>query len=860
MFCSNCGAKLPDGANFCSVCGAKQASVEVITPVNPVAEAPKAVFETEAPIKKETPDLGFDWTTQTMAEPKQPAFDKRVSFDWTSVIDESHKKQIKEIRSPWDTSGLGVADEEAEKVSKVVEASHKDDMAIDFKGIDVTPSTEKGRTLSFIDILKRERAEKERIAEEATKALIPEEKPEDFTLFDEIPAVDEMAEYRKMRSEAAAEKTPVVLDPKPFVQPAEEEMRDIKAAYNESKVEAPAFEMPAFTQEKEEAPANNFKGTFSTVDLDEYLSLDDADTTELFDEIKAETPVIEKPAVATPVSIEPVAYSEPIMWSIPEDSAVEELLSAKEEGTMPVSAANVVEAVEESVVDDTNELEFDLEAELAAILDAGNGFIPTIVEPVAEASELPAFVEEPEADVLTDEEADAEELFAEMIDTVTDPANDPLAEVEHLTIEDIFPEAAEEVAEATDEVEPVVDNKESEIEALKRRLAELLGDTAEAKEEEVPASVAAATMADIFPEDSEIETLADSDEDDEEISLDNLLDELPEIEDVDDGDDFLSLFDQEEPVFLAEAAAEEPASEAPIPVQAEDAVRVIEEVAVEPAKEEKVTTVDELLAELAAVEAAAEEPAIEATVAEPELADIPTDAMSIEDLEKELFGDDLFGGDTEAEATRKIDKFYTLYKKNEEFQKLLDDEYNRLQVGDEYPEEGETADATVGQLDSFVLPLESLEPAEEADDIIKPVTASEVAGDDAFTELEEVAAPVAAETVAPEETVAEAVPAPVEEAEPVLDAKAAKKAAKKAKKEAARKAREQALEEEDEEEGSTFLTVIAVVIAIILIFLLAAILILNFAPESALGMKLDALVQSISALPADGDLTDVFLL
>ena len=56
----------------------------------------------------------------------------------------------------------------------------------------------------------------------------------------------------------------------------------------------------------------------------------------------------------------------------------------------------------------------------------------------------------------------------------------------------------------------------------------------------------------------------------------------------------------------------------------------------------------------------------------------PTDALSLDDLEKDLFGSTDSAEETEAETTKKIDKFYTLYRKNEEFQRLLDEEYSRL--------------------------------------------------------------------------------------------------------------------------------------------------------------------------------------
>ena len=70
-----------------------------------------------------------------------------------------------------------------------------------------------------------------------------------------------------------------------------------------------------------------------------------------------------------------------------------------------------------------------------------------------------------------------------------------------------------------------------------------------------------------------------------------------------------------------------------------------------------------------------------------------SDAVSFEDLEKELFGE--VSDDAEPETTKKIDKFYTLYRKNEEFQRLLDEEYSRLKGENiQIPEEEEAAAVT----------------------------------------------------------------------------------------------------------------------------------------------------------------------
>ena len=54
-----------------------------------------------------------------------------------------------------------------------------------------------------------------------------------------------------------------------------------------------------------------------------------------------------------------------------------------------------------------------------------------------------------------------------------------------------------------------------------------------------------------------------------------------------------------------------------------------------------------------------------------------SDALSLEELEKDIFRETPTA-EAEAEEVKKIDKFFTLYRKNEEFQKLLDEEYEKL--------------------------------------------------------------------------------------------------------------------------------------------------------------------------------------
>ena len=120
MFCNQCGNKVPEGSRFCSVCGTKL-TAEIETPAAKPVERP-AVQKTS------------------------------MTFDWSSVKDEPHKKYARDIVSPWTSTGM---DEET---------SHNETAA------EPQPRT---RTMSFIDILKKEREAKaaaEEVAAEEEKA------------------------------------------------------------------------------------------------------------------------------------------------------------------------------------------------------------------------------------------------------------------------------------------------------------------------------------------------------------------------------------------------------------------------------------------------------------------------------------------------------------------------------------------------------------------------------------------------------------------------------------------------------------------------------------------------------------------
>ena len=194
-------------------------------------------------------------------------------------------------------------------------------------------------------------------------------------------------------------------------------------------------------------------------------------------------------------------------------------------------------------------------------------------------------------------------------------------------------------------------------------------------------------------------------------------------------------------------------------------------------------------------------------------------SMSLEDLENDIFGgapdaDDL-------EATRKIDKFYTLYRKNEEFQKLLDAEYSKLQ--------GEDIDDDVTDAMNSILGTQPEAPVQEAPQA--PQMQSQM------------------REAAPQENPSSmSLSAAVNAAAPSAPAEAVQETGKKAKKKA-KKVKEEA---DYDEKGGSVLTVIAIVVAVLLVVLLGIILILNFAPESGIAQTLNEVIGNYTNFFADG--------
>ena len=143
---------------------------------------------------------------------------------------------------------------------------------------------------------------------------------------------------------------------------------------------------------------------------------------------------------------------------------------------------------------------------------------------------------------------------------------------------------------------------------------------------------------------------------------------------------------EDEPFFVEHTVPvkEEPEAAAPLvqeePAVQEEAVPVKDVTPLEPGMEEIVQIPD--IPDLILPETPVVQPA-EEDMAVPEAEEDEEPPMTAEELERELFGENYRGigamaPEESMKSTAQLEKFYTYNKKNEEFQQLLDQEYERL--------------------------------------------------------------------------------------------------------------------------------------------------------------------------------------
>ena len=868
MFCSNCGNKIADGAKFCSVCGAKVAS----TGLESATEHPvknrnqQAAGETKT---AKSADHGFsmnlDWDDSDTHAPKRKS---EVAFDWSSVVDDrnSRRRPRKEVRSPWEDYSdefESVPNRSASSGTSSYRAPEKKTSLEEELFGKEEPSRDRSRTMNFIDVLKQEKDEQERVEYENLRKNVPADSFEDTAyperresvlpesqrehtqgytdLKDDIIAEmdkrdgaatfeEQLAKIRAEREEARKQEV-APEKPQNFVEDSEQEFDRILSGMKSEKKRAPKQDnlesifsggSNIFEDEAPKAPEkadrnavfHDYEDSFTSVDTpsveDEY---DNIRLNHLADEDEQEP---EQKAAAKPA--EKGSYDD---FFFGEDDVELNPAELDDESEEEDVAAGIDLFGDDLTPEEPAKEESDVE-------DAYAGFDEYLDYVPKRRASRAARVEEPD-----DLDDDDEDFSLDDAEEEKTPVKETPAAVEAT---EAPAEAAAEApaAPSTDEKEAVDD----EIAALQKKLEMLLkqksGEAAEEAPKE-PAVEVEATPAD----DAGVDEYNDGAMDfDLEAELDNLSapnePEAPQAEESYSDSYMDGIADQNTGVQNDDVT--------PV-LNIQDAVN--NDAAADSAfAENEQLDLDKELAQLGfglGVDTTPEEPKEEEIFFNAETIDtgdnkgsdtvvLPSEdilnqaaaakdqnSMSLEDLENDIFGgapdaDDL-------EATRKIDKFYTLYRKNEEFQKLLDAEYSKLQ--------GEDIDDDVTDAMNSILGTQPEAPVQEAPQA--PQMQSQM------------------QEAAPQENPSSmSLSAAVNAAAP---AEAVQETGKKAKKKKAKKVKEEA---DYDEKGGSVLTVIAIVVAVLLVVLLGIILILNFAPESGIAQTLNEVIGNYTNFFADG--------
>lgn len=855
MFCSNCGNEVAEGAKFCSVCGARL-SLDAEPSVHEHTAFSSSNREGNMMDKRESStkfDFNFGSEDLEIKEPKKKT--SSVSFDWSSVIEESHKKPTKKIRSPWETTGID--DEEAEAVTqsfssvnndwdrhKTAEPAHKAEEPDSIEEIlkrdsAAVPASGHGRTMNFIEVMKQEKEEREKAAKEAEEAsvsadsdfsgsILPNEEREHTQGYTELKD-DIVAELEKQASEMDEKEVSHRLDA------ASADFDEYLSARRKSHEEVFQAEPPhnfvddmvhvsaADTRDEFKLPEDEFETELSAFignheDADKEDVHADKSDDDLFNfDIDIEDTDEDEETVSQYLD-----YVKPSRVSRAQERAeAEEFdLDDEDDDDEPETFSY------DELTDDNKEPETDYELEPESTEEAddfafGDDDIDVPYEEPVNYSELYMDEETEKADkpaaLETDEVVDShetsDEAATEVVPAVSETSTEPKEPEEPVATEI----AAEPVSEPTAEIaskpslaEPVnaasetvevasapaekaedaelaaAKAIESEIANLQKRLAELLGkDTSETVELPAREVVSAEELVqEPVQAKAEAETEANDTETGARSDLTSLEAELAAL-----GFDTID---------------DEPDEEADMLFSAEDVA------------DANTSAVEENNEDLNQEE-----------------------VMSIDDLQKDLFGTDV--DDAGMEATRKIDKFYTLYRKNEEFQQLLDEEYKKLQDG--------SADYTL--MEDVLADYQDEEEAEET-----PVEAHHETVE-AAVKAESAKLEAAKKDAGSELSNSANVTEPITAATTLVSspAQAAVNTASKASSVAP-----SVVDDDDEESRKGgVLTVIAVIVAILLVLLLVVILILNFAPDSSVAQRISEVIGKFTNFASLGDNSELLL-
>ena len=849
MFCSNCGNEVAEGAKFCSVCGARL-SLDAEPSVHEHTAFSSSNREGNMMDKRESStkfDFNFGSEDIEIKEPKKKT--SSVSFDWSSVIEESHKKPTKKIRSPWETTGID--DEEAEAVTqsfssvnndwdrhKTAEPAHKaeepDSLEEILKRDSATaPASGHGRTMNFIEVMKQEKEEREKAAKEAEEAsvsadydfsesILPNEEREHTQGYTELKD-DIVAELEKQASEMDEKEVSHRLDaasadfdeylnarrksheevfqaepPHNFVDDmvhvsAADTRDEFKLPEDEFETELSAFIGNHEDADKEDAHADKSDDDLFNFDVDiEDTDEDEETVSQYLDYVKpSRVSRAQERAEAEEFDLDDDDDDEPETFSY--DELTEDNKEPETDYDLEPETESTEEVDDFAFGDDDidvpyeepvnySELYMDEETEkpekpVASDTAEGVDSHKTSEEPVAEAT-----TEASE----TPAESKAPAATEVAMEPVSEPASKPsLAEPVAVASETV--EASSAPAEKAEDAELAAAKAiENEIANLQKRLAELLGkDTSETVELPAREVVSAEELVqEPVQAKAEAETEANATETGVRSDLTSLEAELAAL-----GFDTID---------------DEPDEEADMLFSAEDVA------------DANTSAVEENNEDLNQEE-----------------------VMSIDDLQKDLFGTDV--DDAGMEATRKIDKFYTLYRKNEEFQQLLDEEYKKLQDG--------SADYTL--MEDVLADYQDEEEAEET-----PVEAHHETVE-AAVKAESAKLEAAKKDAGSELSNSANVTEPITAATTLVSspAQAAVNTASKASSVAP-----SVVDDDDEESRKGgVLTVIAVIVAILLVLLLVVILILNFAPDSSVAQRISEVIGKFTNFASLGDNSELLL-
>lgn len=857
MFCSNCGNEVAEGAKFCSVCGARL-SLDAEPSVHEHTAFSSSNREGNMMDKRESStkfDFNFGSEDLEIKEPKKKT--SSVSFDWSSVIEESHKKPTKKIRSPWETTGID--DEEAEAVTqsfssvnndwdrhKTAEPAHKAEEPDSIEEIlkrdsAAVPASGHGRTMNFIEVMKQEKEEREKAAKEAEEAsvsadsdfsgsILPNEEREHTQGYTELKD-DIVAELEKQASEMDEKEVSHRLDaasadfdeylsarrksheevfqaepPHNFV----DDMVHVSAADTRDEFKLPEdefeTELSAFIGNHEDADKEDVHADKSDDDLFNF-DIDIEDTDEDEETVSQYLDYVKPSRVSRAqerAEAEEFDLDDEDDDDEPETFSYDELTDDNKEPETDYELEPGTESTEEAddfaFGDDDidvpyeepvnySELYMDEETEKAdkpaaletdEVVDSHETSDEAATEVVPAVSETSTEPKEPEEPVAT--EIAAEPVSEPTAEIASKPS---LAEPVNAASETV--EVASAPAEKAEDAELAAAKAiESEIANLQKRLAELLGkDTSETVELPAREVVSAEELVqEPVQAKAEAETEANDTETGARSDLTSLEAELAAL-----GFDTID---------------DEPDEEADMFFSAEDVA------------DANTSAVEENNEDLNQEE-----------------------VMSIDDLQKDLFGTDV--DDAGMEATRKIDKFYTLYRKNEEFQQLLDEEYKKLQDG--------SADYTL--MEDVLADYQDEEEAEET-----PVEAHHETVE-AAVKAESAKLEAAKKDAGSELSNSANVTEPITAATTLVSspAQAAVNTASKASSVAP-----SVVDDDDEESRKGgVLTVIAVIVAILLVLLLVVILILNFAPDSSVAQRISEVIGKFTNFASLGDNSELLL-